>query len=426
MPDVKYAAVSASLTATGSGTTDFTSPGFGDVKGAIIFVSRAVTTGVRADGQEFVVGFWDGTNQSTTGLWSDDDVSTSITTRGQNPATVIRINIAGTLTEYTVSAITDGIRMTLTVDNTTVSRLCIVKLFGGADCNTASGVVETDGTENNALDVAHGLGTTPDAVFLATSYFGGVDAATGNNAKFSLGICNQALTQRCTIWGMNNGGSSSDPMCRVESDSACGALVNVTVVLAFTVEITSLDSTNIEITTRDGNQSRGVHWLALDLAGLGVDIRTLTTPTSIGNDTINDAGFDPSMLIQSLTKITVIDTDKNDSEANSFQVGMTDGANQFSLCSVDEDAAETTKTFSVARTNQLIDLDDSASGSAANFIDATTSLISGGRTHNYSVVDGTARLGWEAMFEGDIAALPVIVEGPMLSAGLLEMSGGLS
>lgn len=426
MPDVKYAAVSASLTATGSGTTDFTSPGFGDAKGALVLVSRAVTTGVRADDQEFVVGFWDGTNQSTTGLWSEDDSPTANNTRGQNPATVIRINVNGTLTEYTVSAITDGIRLTLTVDNTTVSRLCFVMLFGGADCNTANGVVETDGTENNALDVAHGLGTTPDAVFLATSYFGGVDAATGNNGKLSLGVCNQALTQRCTMWGLDDGETTAFTLARVESDSACGGLIGFDATVGFTAEITSLDSTNIEITTRDGNQSRGVHWFALDLAGLGVDIRTLTTPTSTGNDTINDAGFDPSMLIQSLMKVTTIDTATADSNANSFQVGMTDGANQFSLCSVDEDAATTTNTFSVVRTNQLIDLDDSASGSAANFIDATTSLISGGRTHNYSVVDGTARLGWEAMFEGDIAALTVLAEGPMLSAGLLEMSGGLS
>ena len=185
----------------------------------------------------------------------------------------------------------------------------------------------------------------------------------------------------------------------------------------WTGEVTVLDDTNIQCKSIDGGSGSDlVYYLALDLAGTGTDLRTLTTPTSTGDDTINDAGFTPGLLIESLTKADATDTLETDSDANSMQIGASDGTNEFSVCAVDENAAATTNTFSVATAN-LIDLDDSSSGTAAHLIDSSTSFISGGRTHDYPTVDeGTARLGWELMVETQVVA-----GGP--TAGSLALMG---
>ena len=390
------AGVSVNVTTQGAaGTTDYTSAGFGTVKAAVIFHTSCITLGTRADGYEFGVGFWDGTNQGAAQVTAEDAVGTTATHRigVQNRAALV--GISGTLTEYTASAITDGIRLTLTVDNTAVQRRCVVLLIGGADAAGATGSFALHTAQNSATTKAHGMGVTPDAVLFTCS--SKPNTNRGNDARLAFGVCSSDLTQRCVLWSSNNAVSAADVTARLETNSATGVVSSAG--LGATGEITTLDATNIICTTRDAaTKAYFVNYLALDLNGAGVDLRTLTSPTSTGDNAVSGVGFAPSALLQCLTKIATADSTIQTTDANSFQVGVTDGTNTFSLCSVDEDAAATTNTFSVTTSGKLIDLDNSASGSAADLITATTTLDGDGRTHNYTAVDGTARLGWELMF----------------------------
>ena len=116
-------------------------------------------------------------------------------------------------------------------------------------------------------------------------------------------------------------------------------------------------------------------------------------------------GFDPACLLMSLTTVTAVDTLKEDSEANGFQIGMAAGTDQFSICCVDEHGTTTPEAFSVA-SDALINLDTSTSGTRSNVIDATVAFITGGTTHDYSVVDGSALQGWSLSLEALVNSLP--------------------
>ncbi len=403
---IKYKVLRQSLPTTLGGTVDFTSAGFGIVKAAIAIFCECSVNGLRRNAGSFGVGFWDGTNQAAVGILAKHNRATSSTFR-HSSVTRGAIKPGNNATEYTFSAITDGVRLTLDVDNTGLSRLCTVSLFGGDDVTGVVGDFVAHATQNSTTTEAHGLGVTPDVVFFIS--IGHSSTGASADAVISFGVCfkdsSGHLAQRTTLWRSNDAQATSEVVARLETDSAVGQLGSAG--LDWTGEITVLDGTNIECTTRDaGSGSDIVYYLALDLAGAGVVIRTLTTPTSTGDDVLASIGFQPSLQIVSLTKAAAVDTtyvDDADANANSLQVGAADGTNQFSSCAVDEDAKDTTKTFSVAN-NKLIDLDDSVAGTAANFIDATlSSFDADGRTLNYSVVDGTSRQGWELLLGTQVA-----------------------
>src|SRR5687768_881880 len=141
------AVVRNTLTATGGGTTDFTSTGFGTPTAAIIIFCNANATNNPQDSGIIGVGFWDATNQRTVSVRCNDNGATATTARTSDDALAIRIEgTDGTNNDYTVANTTDGIRLTMTVDNTSLARFATVILLKGVSAQV--GTFTPNATQN--------------------------------------------------------------------------------------------------------------------------------------------------------------------------------------------------------------------------------------------------------------------------------------
>lgn len=375
------------LTATGGGTTDFTSTGFGTVAAAIIVVCRANTTNNPADSLELSIGFWDGTNQRVVSAWAADAQATTGANRYSDDSYGA---MSSTAYAFTVSAITDGIRLTMSVDNTGQQRYATVILLGGV--SAACGTLTMNATQD-ATQESGSLGHAPKLVFFAT--IGNTTADTsGGNAVISFGFAADDATHRAILWSSDNGEADETALIKFSEDRCVGEVFSGAVV--WSGEVTTFGADTFTMTTRDGGSSSDVCFY-LSLGGdVSFDKGTLTTPTSTGNADVTTS-VDPDALLEFLSTATST-TLASDGSANGLMVGMADDAGQFSHTTYVEDAAGTSNTGSVASATAAVNLDTSSGGARADMIDGTVTLGTGKFTTNYTAVDGTARKGWYVAF----------------------------
>lgn len=378
------------LTATGSGTTDFTSTGFGTVAAAIIIVCNANSTNNPEDDAVLGVGFWDGTNQRAVGIKCTDNLASSQTGRSSNDASCL-LHGDNTTFHYSVSAVTDGIQLTMDVDNTSLQRYATVILLGGVSASVGT---FTPNATQNATQASGSLGFAPELVFFVCIGATTADTAALGQAIFSFGLAATGITNRCVLWCSETATANEEADILFSENRCVGQIFNGAT--SWTGEITALGADSFTMTTRDGGSGSDVcFYLALG-GDLSAEVGTLTTPTSTGN---NDTalGIDPDALLTFLTTATGT-TLASDSSANGLNIGMADGAGQYSHSTFVEDAAANMNTGSVASATALVNLDTSSGGSRADMIDGTVTLGTAKFTINYSAVDGTARKGWYVAF----------------------------
>jgi hypothetical protein len=411
----EVAVVRAALTATGSGTTDFTSTGFGTPTAAIIIVCNANTTNNPADSAVIGVGFWDGTNQRAIGVICGDNEATTQTRRNSNDAYGALPSMLASENAYTVSAVTDGIRLTLSVDNTSLQRYCTVILLKGV--SAAVGTLTTNTTQNGTANSA-AIGFTPALAFFLTVGATAADQTNASHAIMSFGFASSDGTHRAILWSAADGGADEVATILFSETRCVGQAFSGS--LAWAGEVTSW-ADPLVMTTRDGSSSADVcFYLALGGADLSFDLGTLTTPTSTGNDVVStDVAPDALLLFLSTATSTTLATD---SSANGLTIGLADDTNEYSHSAYVQDAAGTTNTGSVATATTVLDLDSSSGGSRTDMCTATVTLNSSDFTLNYSVADATARKGWWVAFGaagggGDPEGS--LIGGKLLRGGLL-------
>lgn len=387
----KYAVISGTLSATGGGTTDFTQAGFGTVKAAIIHFSQANSTSNPQAGGSASVGFWDGTNTRGIGIRIGDNVSTTSTQRmaSETYAALLPGTLnTNTTCAYSVSSITDGIRFTMGVDNTTVERYVTVLLIGG----TASAAVGTMTMGGNVGDTASvsGLAFSPDVVWFSSIGHTASEFATGAILSYGVAVNDGGITQRGMLIGSVNNVGDSVSNRRLETDAVAGKLYNDT--LSWTAEVTAFAPDGFTVTTRTvASGSDLLYYLAVDLDGDSASLGTLTTPTSTGNNSNTSTAFTPkiSMLVGS---VTAVDTD----EAHlGIMLGATDGTTSEALASHDADNLGTSDANSKRAANvvNMLNPTNGADDVVASFV----SFNSDGRTYNYTTVNAAARYGWELL-----------------------------
>lgn len=385
-----YKVVTGVLGDTASETKDFTSAGFGTPTGALILVTNANSSSNPQVNAAFTIAFWDGTNLRSSAFYSGSVLDISATARAMSTTTIdCKFTTNTYFAQYTVSNITDGIRLTMSYDNTGVERYATVVLFGGsADVDVFT--FTPHGTQNSSASKT-GLAYRPSLVF-----FAGCGGASGVNEaagmlSYGVVVDDGSNTQRAVLVGSVDNVDTSVTNRRLETNSVGGQLYNDA--LTWTGEV-AITNDGFDMTTRDGaSGGDDLYCMAVGLDGQDAWLGTLTTPTSTGNNSITAPGFMPALALLSSVAVA-IDT----SEAgNQFNVGATDGIQTRHLSVRDEDNQGTTDTDSEMGAG-LVQMRSTADGSDT-VLATLVSFDATGRTYTYSAVLPLALYGWELLLE---------------------------
>lgn len=376
-------------------TVDFTKASFGTPTAAIILWCSGNTTSNPQTSAVIGVGFWDGTNQRSVGAYDEHGVAPTNTTKSSEDSRGVVIPAAASNSaEYTVSAITDGIRLTLSVDNTGASRYCTVILLAGVSAKTLT--FTPNGTQNATTESAS-LGFAPQVVFFASIGSTTADVSVAAHAQLSFGFAADDATHRMLAFSSADATGTEEIANILYSETRCvGDILSDAV--TWTGEVTTFGSDTFTMTTRDGATGGDVCFaLALGGADLSFDCGTLTTPTSTG-DSVVSTGVSPDAILLALSTATGTSIETG-TGANGLMFGLADDDGEFCHNICQEDGATfTTSSASTAHATQCIDLNTKSGGVTTAMCDATATLNSADFTLSFTATDGTARKGWWVAF----------------------------
>lgn len=385
---VETAVVRSTLSATG-GTADFTSSGFGTPTGAIIVACGGNTTANPSDDAIWGIGFWDGTTQLAMGNIAGHGLTTTKARRAQSNLRGVMLPTVtvGTNDEHTVSNITDGIRLTHSVDNTTVARYATVILIKGVT------VKATDTLSNGTVDTA----TTSASVGFEPT--GGIFSSIGAPnqpqhtaaSALSIGVAIKRGNKQYTIGQFDRQNVTTTERTSGYFTNRCGVVrapgfTNGT----HNVELTDWGTDTFDLTTRDGTPTAPQHVHGLIFADNALDAFAADTPTSTGTVGHTLGVQVSALLLAGQLNNTTSDTT---SDSEGFSVGLSDGTNDFCHSIESEDGAATSSCGSEAYTDRILDINNAeVSGGKTTRVQATVDGFSGRvATLDYSVVDTSAR-----------------------------------
>jgi hypothetical protein len=399
------AIVQAAATAALAGTTDFTSSGFGTPTGALLIGCNASSGTNPAAEAILSIGFWDATNQRAVTIVGGDNLASTNTARSSNDARAVMFNdAAANLAQYSITNITDGIRLTMDVDTTSATRYVTAILFSGV--SIAVGNITPNATLDATTESAS-LGFAPEFIFFASVAGDAADEDKLAGALLSFGLAEIGGFHRSWGWTLPDAAAAETALQRFDDDRCVGLISAASGLEIWAGEVTTWGADTFTLTTRDAaNASAHIaFFMALGGADLSYDTISFDTRTTTG-DTVIPTDVTPQAALLSICTRSATGL-ASDATANGVAFGFKDAAGQFSHnCSV-EDAADPTNCNSAAQTAAAIDLDSSSGGTRTDLCSGTAVLNASDITLTYTVVDGTARKGFGVVF-GEAGAPPAV------------------
>jgi hypothetical protein len=386
--------VNAVLPSVNGQTVDFVKEGFGTPSAVIFIAGEANTSANPAEHARISIGFWDGTQDYAAGIYSEDNLSTMAARRGGVPGSsvIMVIGTGSVRAKYDASAITDGVRLTMTEDVTVLNRYCTAIMISGVSAK--SGSLQMSVTQDASVE-SGSLGFAPEMVFCLSI---GVNVESDDNeinGVISFGVAT-ASAHRMIAFGSSH--SVADERANILfSTTRCVGLVSADTSL-WNGEITTFGADTFTLTTRDGGSGSYVYFLALGGTDLDFDLGTLSTRTTTGSDQVATT-INPDAVILALTTATGTSLETG-SGANGFMVGVADDNGQFAHNISVSDGSGTSNSNSTAHLSQAIDLDSSVGTTRTDMINATVVFNTTNFELSYSTVDATARKGWWVAFSG--------------------------
>jgi hypothetical protein len=374
-------------------TVDATSSGFGTPDAVLVFAVSARSGTNPNSVVQSSIGVWDGTDQACIGWYAVDNADTTLTSRYiRDGSVLVFASWNGTshtiLARFTISNITDGVRLTLAEDGTTVNRTATVVLLKGVTGKKV-GVTAHDGAGGTVNVTAPGF--QPDLVFYLTNGLAsGTDDSSAQYGTFGVAHNDgSTLTQHCVSWASTTGVGTSVVNNSV-NDDCIGRVYYNDGSISRKDTISDFDSSGFSITPSSGTPASRFIYLALKLpdpddAYVAIkDSKTLTT----GTQAYTGAGFTPILLgLFGNTDTSTNSTSSTPSGGMSF--GWADATVEQSLIFCDEDNEGTSDVVSRYDSDDILNLrlDDDAVDAVAAF----SSFDSDGWTLNYSDPSSSAR-----------------------------------
>ena len=420
---VEAAVVTGVFDITNSATQDWTAPDFGDVDCAVVFGGVAGASNNPAAGMTVSIGLWDGTNQQVAGLdIQDDEASGPTPARNAQAAQIYGDGFYGSGHDVTISAITDGIRLTTTAAGSTEDKYGSALLLKGVQNATQDSVNLGTGTS----EISVSLGFKPSLIFAVYTNLTG-ETSSGTHAQISFGIAHidssDTITQRCVAFFEDYFTTTTSISTQLRTD--CIAAEAEAASNASIATITSVDSDGFGITPSANAGSTLVYYLAVQLgdpddAWLG----TLDAATSTGDDANTSPGFDPTALLVAGSMNTTVNSFD---DGGGLFIGLSDSVRSRALNWFAEDAitignppVSNAKSLSADQLIQLYTHDGTLD------VEATlSSFDTNGWTANYSNA-ATSAYKWMALaidgteLYGAPEPEPEEEEGPSPTGGWLD------
>lgn len=379
-----------------TGTQDFTVATGLTTFGAIFIWTNASVDGSVAAHCQIGVGITDLTNQYSAIMAAQDAVTTSNTWREMSLDGVILIYdpTDGSLIAEAdiVGAITDGVQVTWpTVDGT--RRLITCGLLVSDESDPQCSAIKIDPSTTVGNEVLSTINFEADDVLYLScaKTLGGGSANTFGHWAFGLAHNGVSIVQRGVTLRYGDAEATTDIDATTFTNRVVGQQ-NADAALAYEIEHTTFNSTQIGITTRVGSPG-GDDILAFPIkwgGSVNSELYDYSIPTSTGNNSKTGLSFKPVSVFGLLSNFPTWGATESDGDAGALAVvGFDDLSAEFSNSIAYEHNAAVTDAESVSD-NQAVQLNDH-DGSA--HIDGTfVSMNSDGHTINFSAVDtGTAR-----------------------------------
>lgn len=335
-------------------TVDFTVSGMGTPDCAIFYVSGAATAANPNNLNQFGIGFWRDSDdaQNSSGCSDTNGATTTASGRSGHGARAIYLPTAAATpvmqVGYTASGITDGVRLTLSEDNTGVSRYCHAVLFWGAenvyvgDFSVASG-----GTQDITAP-----GFKPSLVLFHTSGAAGASGAVIDNAVMGHGWAHNSssdvVTQACMLFSSLDNASSSKVNTAVRDDSCIARSLADDTSITNRASASNFDSSGFSLTNTSATGSGfSGYYLAIGLADPdSVAVGIHTDSTSAGSVSNTSLPWKPAFLGVGMMRETTLNT-TNTAPVTGFTVGLADGTTNCSMgiCSVDSTGTTDTESW---------------------------------------------------------------------------------
>lgn len=382
-------------TSTGNQTWTDTNLGGLTPKAVMLFAGHADTDGTAEDNMAQCIGYCTGaSNEVSDSAQFQTGVGTTNTDCRMDSAqfaallvTSTTIQVAATFVSFQANSVTLNFN---TVD--TDEQLWTVVFFAGDDLTAHAGVIDDVGNVTDTTTDVTAPGFEPDLVFLSSAQLTGTGNNSNGRMSFGAAVNDGADTQASISWFSRNGQTASIVISYMSTVYAGTALVPTA--LDYGLEVDAFDSSGFSVITRNaGGNNDDWHYLALSFGNAAnVNLRSIDSPTSTGNDARTGIGFEPQFVLLGLMDLQTADTALSNADAGSFGVSCFTENAEYCNSWADEDAAATTNTQTLS--------DDTAvhfttQDGTQQYVASFSSMGSDGYTLNYSVADATARKWFE-------------------------------
>jgi hypothetical protein len=398
MSDIKIAVKRIQMPDALSGTVDCTETDFGTVKAILVFMSYA-EEGESYAARASSVGAWDGTNARCAYSTSRNGLTTTDANRGYSETYVaVVMNLTSVIAAYSASAITNGVRFTMSIDGTSVARYATVIMFGGADCQAAVGTATTS-TTNEKVSVT-GAGFRPQIVFCGGSGLTGV-ASTSTQDIMSFGVAayRNGMQNRGIFWTESDAQLTSRVSNYLSNQYCTGQFYSDA--LTWGGNITAMTNDGFEFETT-GTTGEDVFWyLALNLDTYNAMIQDISARAGdtggSGIDSITGLGFKPSHLLACMCIANSYNTLYQYLVVN---IGASDGTTEHCTVFLGQDGVTTSNNWSY-NAQKLISLRYAATSNSGELTTANVDNFNNdGFDLNYTAVHSTSNyLGWTVAFQ---------------------------
>lgn len=379
---------------TATSFVDLKQTSFGTPTAAIIIACAGNSTNSTDTDAQMSIGFWDGTNKATHGIKSEDNLTTTTTQRTDDHTYGLTFmeGFSGgfLLTQYSISSITDGIRLTCSTDNTTRQRYVTVILLKGV--SAAVGSIAAAGSISGTSTSAS-LGFAPKLILFST-IGNNVDNTQTSNSNFAIGVADVNGGIHCSGSYQRTGRTTSEWTTVYSDTYLCFPTRN-----SIDCELTVSNWGTDDFTIRNEVDADASYWhyLALGGADLSYEIGGTTTKTTTGTQSYTTTN-QPDALMLALSQSTAVDTLNLSSDNESVSWGMSDGTNDYCHAIAGGDGLSTTNEQSMSHADRVMDLDSESSGFSALLDASVDSFNSTDFTLNYSVASGSAHRFWWLAF----------------------------
>lgn len=374
-------------TTTANGTKDYTSSGFGTPTGAIFILNNAVSGSNPRVDILFSVGFTDGTNQATCGIFADDASANSSTDRESSTGKVLLLANLGAYASFN-SWITDGVRLSYTW-SFAARHLTVILIKGTTNINVNSFTL----TGTSANDITS-VGFKPDLVIPITI---GSGTASGSavHAVMSVGAVHNSSTD--TVTQASQAFSSPDalatPQCFNTIRNDAGVMQQYNGTVNWKGVFSAFDSSGYSITPDVDPSNDYVFCLNIedsDPDNFSVDV--ISSPTSTGTYSVTVPGFQAAFGMIIGGAVQTVNTVESDQDGGVYGIGCFDGTTDSFSGFTEEDNVATSNNQSNYSSTNSVDLYKWGGASFdAFYTGAWDSWNANGYNLNFSTVDATAR-----------------------------------